>query len=134
MKFSHKGNRIWLTCRRISGDSNGQPFIQVTIRDEGPGIPPDHLVRIFERFSQVDSTDTRGTGGSGLGLAISKEIVEHHGGRIWAESERGKGASFHYTLPLLDRDTPESGSPEESAADGLRSDASPRMSKEIKHG
>jgi signal transduction histidine kinase len=100
MKFSERGKRIWIGCRQTGVYTNGIPWLQVTVRDEGPGIPRDHLVKIFERFSQVDTTDTRGTGGSGLGLAISKEIVEHHGGRIWAESDRGKGASFHFTLPV----------------------------------
>jgi signal transduction histidine kinase len=100
IKFSPKGKRIWVGCREVEGATNGAPWLQATIRDEGPGIPGTHLQMIFERFSQVDSTDTRGTGGSGLGLAISREIVEHHGGRIWVESRSGAGAAFHFTLPI----------------------------------
>jgi signal transduction histidine kinase len=100
IKFSAKGKRIWVECREVDGAGNGVPWLRATIRDEGPGIPASHLEMIFERFSQVDSTDTRGMGGSGLGLAISKEIVEHHGGRIWVESKSGDGAAFHFTLPI----------------------------------
>jgi len=99
VKFSRKGSRVWLSCRPRMEEGNGTPCLLIGVRDEGTGIPEDHLVRIFERFSQVDSTDTRGAGGSGLGLAISREIVEHHGGRIWAESSLGKGARFLFTLP-----------------------------------
>lgn len=99
VKFSHKEQRIWVMCHPSTGGENGHPWLHITVKDEGLGIPREHLVRIFERFSQVDDADTRGTGGSGLGLAISREIVEHHGGRIWAESEKGRGAAFHFTLP-----------------------------------
>jgi signal transduction histidine kinase len=103
VKFSRKGGRIWMGCRSAAEDSNGRPTLLVTVRDEGHGIPEDHLERIFERFSQADHTDTRGTGGSGLGLAISKEIVEYHGGRIWAESVHGEGATFLFTMPSVVR-------------------------------
>jgi signal transduction histidine kinase len=71
----------------------------VSVADSGPGIPPDQLTRVFEQFHQVDSSNTKAKGGTGLGLAISKQIVEMHGGRIWVESELGKGSVFHMELP-----------------------------------
>ncbi|HYV50632.1 MAG TPA: ATP-binding protein [Dongiaceae bacterium] len=104
VKFSNKGSRIWVDCHESNHGQNGRRYLEFSVKDEGPGIPPSHLVRIFERFTQVDSTDTRGTGGSGLGLAISKEIVEHHGGSIWVDSEEGIGATFHFTIPRLGED------------------------------
>ncbi len=72
--------------------------ITVSIADTGPGIPPEDLPRIFERFYKVDRA--RGTGGTGLGLAIARHVVEAHGGRIWAESVMGKGATFYFTVPV----------------------------------
>jgi two-component system sensor histidine kinase VicK len=73
------------------------------VRDEGQGIPADQLERIFERFQQVDSSDSRKKGGTGLGLTICRKIIEQHGGRIWAESKPGHGSSFSFTLPGLNR-------------------------------
>jgi signal transduction histidine kinase len=101
IKFSEPGGRVWIGCEEEGQRANGKPLLRVTVRDEGSGIPPGHLDRIFERFSQADASETRARGGSGLGLAICREIVEHHGGRIWAESTPGDGASFHFTLPLV---------------------------------
>ncbi len=75
------------------------------VRDQGRGIPEDKLETIFERFEQVDSSDSRRKGGTGLGLAISRGIVERHGGRIWAESEVGSGTTVQFTLPAA-RPTP----------------------------
>jgi len=77
--------------------SNGHFALSVT--DTGPGIPQEHLARIFEQFHQVDSSNTKAKGGTGLGLAIAKQIVEMHGGRIWVESTLGKGATFQMELP-----------------------------------
>jgi hypothetical protein len=71
------------------------------VKDHGRGIPADKLGVIFERFQQVDASDEREKGGTGLGLAICRSIVDQHGGRIWVESELGKGSSFYFTLPLL---------------------------------
>ncbi|MEN9204122.1 MAG: PAS domain S-box protein [Thermostichus sp. DG_1_6_bins_120] len=70
------------------------------VRDQGRGIPAANLETIFHRFKQVDSSDSRKKGGTGLGLAICRSIVRQHGGRIWAESEVGKGSTFFFTLPL----------------------------------
>ena len=69
-----------------------------TVRDQGRGIPDDQLERIFDRFHQVDASDTRQQGGTGLGLAICASIVGQHGGRIWAESTDG-GSTFSFTVP-----------------------------------
>jgi signal transduction histidine kinase len=100
VKFSGAEGRIALRTR-ITGD-NGTSMVQVTVRDHGCGIPPEKQESIFDRFSQVDPSDTREKGGTGLGLAICREIVEHHGGRIWVESAPGEGAAFHFTLPVAD--------------------------------
>jgi signal transduction histidine kinase/CheY-like chemotaxis protein len=70
-------------------------WVLFSVRDNGPGISSDHLPRVFDRFFQAHSSDRRG---SGLGLAICKAIIDAHGGRIWAESEPGKGAAFFFTL------------------------------------
>ncbi len=78
----------------------------VSVADQGEGIPPEYLGRIFDRFFQVDSKSTRKTGGIGLGLSIAKGIVEAHGGRIWAESTPGQGSVFRFTLPLVAESEP----------------------------
>jgi len=74
----------------------------VEIQDNGIGIPPEKIERIFEQFYQVEDHLTRRHGGLGLGLAIAEVLVRLHGGKIWAESEgEGKGATFKVSLPLL---------------------------------
>jgi signal transduction histidine kinase len=73
----------------------------ITVRDTGPGIPPEDLPHIFDRFYRGDKSRSRQTGGMGLGLAIAKQLVELHGGHIWAESAApGQGSTFYFTLPL----------------------------------
>jgi PAS domain S-box-containing protein len=93
IKFSERDATVWLYAA-VEGDQ-----VHFRVRDDGRGIPADKLDSIFERFEQVDSSDTRQKGGTGLGLTISKGIVEGHGGRIWAESEVGVGTTIHFTLP-----------------------------------
>jgi signal transduction histidine kinase len=73
---------------------------EVAVSDTGPGIPEAEREKIFEEFHQVDSSSTRKKGGTGLGLSIARKIVELHGGRIWVESELGRGSTFRITLPV----------------------------------
>ncbi|MFP4122194.1 MAG: PAS domain S-box protein [Coleofasciculus sp.] len=82
-----------------SGIDNPQHYeLQFTVRDTGIGIPRDRMNRLFKPFSQVDASMTRNYGGTGLGLAISKRLSERMGGRLWAESEVGKGSTFYFTI------------------------------------
>jgi CheY-like chemotaxis protein len=74
-------------------------LLHFSVRDTGIGIPADRLDRLFKSFSQVDDSITKRFGGTGLGLAISRRLCELMGGRIWVESEPGKGTTFHFTLP-----------------------------------
>ena len=74
----------------------------VTVADTGIGIPEADQARIFERFYRVDVARSREAGGTGLGLAIAKHLVEAHGGRIWVQSEVGKGSQFHFSIPIFD--------------------------------
>jgi len=83
----------------VSGDVSGG-LVTVAIRDQGVGIADADLDRIFERFYKVDKARQRGQGGTGLGLAIARHIIEGHGGRIWAESEEGRGSVFKFTVPM----------------------------------
>ncbi len=69
--------------------------------DNGAGIAAEHLPLIFERFFRADPARARATGGAGLGLTIVKQLVEAHGGRVWAESAPGAGATFTFTLPAV---------------------------------
>jgi len=98
IKFSPNGGEIHLVARNL-GDGEAR----IEVHDQGRGIPEDKLEVIFERFQQVDASDSRAMGGTGLGLAICRSIVQQHGGRIWAESAPGRGASFFFTLPTKPR-------------------------------
>jgi two-component system phosphate regulon sensor histidine kinase PhoR len=81
------------------GASDTADKTDVFVADDGPGIPPDALGRVFERFYRVDRARSRENGGTGLGLAIVKHIVQAHGGEAWVKSEMQKGSAFHFTLP-----------------------------------
>ena len=83
----------------VSGRETGDGQIEISVQDNGPGIPADSLDRIFERFYRVDKARSREQGGTGLGLSIVKHIVQAHGGKVWAASEPGGGATFFFTLP-----------------------------------
>lgn len=83
---------------KISLEKHNEKKLKVSVSDEGKGIDPEHLPRLFERFYRVDKSRSRDKGGTGLGLAICKHLIEAHGERIWVESELGKGTQFHFTL------------------------------------
>jgi two-component system sensor histidine kinase VicK len=112
IKFSLSGGTVWLTIAHYKKPKSSKLKTQkavsevvLRVRDEGQGIPADQLERIFERFQQVDSSDSRKKGGTGLGLAICRKIIEQHDGRIWAESASGNGSTFAFTLPTCDKTT-----------------------------
>ncbi|MBM3131667.1 MAG: PAS domain S-box protein [Chloroflexi bacterium] len=94
--YSDAGTKILLEAKRLPGE------IVVTVADEGIGIPHEHLDKVFDRFYRLESGVARRRGGTGLGLAICKGIVEQHGGRIWAESEVGRGSKFSFSLPIME--------------------------------
>ena len=85
----------------VGGKKYDDGRLEIFVRDDGPGIPPEALDRVFERFYRVDKARSRDQGGTGLGLAIVKHIVQAHGGEVRCESEPGKGATFFFTLPPL---------------------------------
>lgn len=95
IKFTEKGA---ISLRVSEPDAD---HVLISVKDTGIGIPPDHLETIFQEFSQVDTSTTRKAGGTGLGLPISRQLVEMHGGRLWAESANipGEGSTFFVLLP-----------------------------------
>lgn len=95
LKFSPEGGRIHLAISRKETD------LEISVRDEGPGIDPSELLRLFQPFYQLKSGNSSPAEGTGLGLAITKKLVELHGGRIWVESEIGKGSNFIFRIPLM---------------------------------
>lgn len=95
-KFTPRGGRAIVTLEEEAAAA------RIVVQDTGPGVPESQLERIFERFYQVDASDTREHGGSGLGLAICKNIVEWHDGKIWVENVKGAGAKFVVLLPMKD--------------------------------
>jgi signal transduction histidine kinase len=94
LRYTPAGGRVSVA---VSPQNRG---VAVTVADTGAGIAPEDLPHVFDRFYRADSSRTRATGGSGLGLAIVKQLVEAHGGRVWAESDPGQGSAFSFALPL----------------------------------
>ncbi|MBD1845539.1 PAS domain S-box protein [Cyanobacteria bacterium FACHB-63] len=112
IKFSLPGSTIWLSAELITNEAleanqnienqpNSPNWLLIKVIDQGRGIPSDKLESIFERFQQVDASDSRRRGGTGLGLAICRSILQQHEGQIWAESTLGMGSTFCFTLPIL---------------------------------
>jgi len=99
LRHSPEGGKVTVRTRLI-GEA-----VQVDVVDQGPGVSPEELSLVFERFYRGDKTRSRATGGAGLGLAIVKQLVEAHGGRVWVESTEGQGATFSFTLPLPSPET-----------------------------
>jgi len=104
LKYGAVGKRVDITVSRGQTRA-GAPEARVAVRDYGPGIPPEHLPRLTERFYRVDVTDSRAQGGTGLGLALVKHVLNRHGGRLTIESTLGAGATFTIHLPLLTEDS-----------------------------
>ncbi len=104
IRHTPDGGTITVAVSKLDKDGThpplaDRPALLLSVADTGEGIAPEHLPYIFERFYRVESSRSRGEGGVGLGLAIVKQMVEAHGGKVWAESEAGKGASFYIMLP-----------------------------------
>jgi signal transduction histidine kinase/DNA-binding response OmpR family regulator len=93
IKFSSSGSTITLSV------SPGEDILSISVSDQGRGVPDGELERVFDRFRQVDSTDSRQKGGSGLGLAICRSILQQHGGRIWAERNFPQGTTLRMVIP-----------------------------------
>jgi signal transduction histidine kinase len=94
LTFTNERGHVQVTVESVTG------HVQVSVRDDGIGIPSRDLGRVFDRFFQVESHLTRRHTGMGLGLSVAKTMVELHGGRIWVESSEGKGSTFSFLLPL----------------------------------
>ncbi len=104
LKYGAAGKRVDITVTRGQTRA-GTPEARVAVRDYGPGIAPEHLPRLTERFYRVDVADSRAQGGTGLGLALVKHVLNRHGGRLTIESTLGAGAAFTMHLPLRTDDS-----------------------------
>ena len=93
VKFTPNGGRVKINAKPVNGN------LQVSVTDSGPGVPPESLKLIFEKFSQGKHKGAHTRQGTGLGLAIAKSIIQSHGGEIWAESQLGRGSTFVFVLP-----------------------------------
>jgi signal transduction histidine kinase len=111
-KFTPAGGAVHLGAKFVNKD--GSWWLRISVRDEGVGVPPEFITRLFEKFAQADSSSTRKQGGTGLGLAISKAIVEKHGGTLdYVAPEEGEvGACFVFDLPTTKVGGRELGSPD----------------------
>jgi signal transduction histidine kinase len=93
IKFTPDGGRIRIEAERLDA------FVEIAVSDSGIGIPQEQQALVFDRYHQVLAATRSAQPGTGLGLPITRALVEHHGGRIWLESEHGKGSRFTFTLP-----------------------------------
>jgi PAS domain S-box-containing protein len=109
IKFTASGGRVWIESSTMDGS------VCILVGDTGIGIAPEDQQAIFESFRQASATTKGVREGTGLGLAITKRLVEHHGGRIWVESEPGKGSRFFFTLPISEPEEPAVGTGSEES-------------------
>ena len=100
IKFTLPGGRV-----RVKLQDKGE-FVMVSVSDDGIGIPPEDREKVFERFYRAGNRSQVNAPGTGLGLAIAREVVDKHGGKIWLESELGKGTTFHFVVPAAGREEP----------------------------
>jgi len=98
IKYGRTGGRV-IVGAQLTDDAK----VEVFVTDDGVGLPAESLERVFERFYRVDKARSREQGGTGLGLSIVKHIVQGHGGKVWAKSRPGKGATFYFTLPTAEQ-------------------------------
>ncbi|GAB3925030.1 CHASE3 domain-containing protein [Mucilaginibacter myungsuensis] len=94
VKYSPKGELVTIDCKVVNGEA------VVSVKDEGMGVKPTDVPRLFDRYYRVASEHTKHISGFGVGLYLSAEIIRQHGGRIWVESEKGVGSTFYFTLPI----------------------------------
>ena len=95
IKYTPKGKKIEIFCEEINGT------VQVGVKDEGMGIKPQDQEKLFDRYYRIENTDTQAISGFGLGLYLSAEIIQRHNGKVWVESEIGKGSTFYFSLPQV---------------------------------
>jgi len=100
VKFTPDGGSVEVSAKREAGGQGAGDFIEISVRDSGIGIKPADISKLFQTFSQIESAYTKTVEGTGLGLALTKKLVELHGGKIWAESEFGKGSKFIFIIPI----------------------------------
>ncbi|MGD9505701.1 MAG: ATP-binding protein [Syntrophobacteraceae bacterium] len=100
VKFTPEGGGVFMRAITREAQNGRGRMVEVIVADEGPGIPKEDLDNIFKQFYQSANSKTKSRQGTGLGLAIARHIINAHGGEIWAESEMGRGSTFHFTLPV----------------------------------
>ncbi|MFN8433789.1 MAG: GAF domain-containing protein [Anaerolineales bacterium] len=101
-KFTEEGS---ITVNVAPYREEGKKLVKISVTDTGSGISIQDQEKLFQAFSQVDASPTRKSGGTGLGLSICKQLINMHGGQIWVESKEGEGSTFHFTLPLFNKES-----------------------------
>lgn len=96
IKYNIENGEVVVEIQRLEG----QPYVQISVKDTGIGIPPEDVKKLFTKFFRADNAKKIITGGTGLGLYISKNIIKRHGGEIWAESQLNRGSVFYFTVPV----------------------------------
>ena len=94
LKYSPTGKNIEISCKEVNDN------VQVSVTDEGMGIKPQDQKKLFDRYYRIENMETQNISGFGLGLYLSAEIIRRHNGKVWIESEIGKGSTFYFSLPL----------------------------------